>query len=88
MDFILQKLSEFGYSEPHVDECGNLSIVIPARDTTDEDVLLFADISMFADSPSECLVSLEGDRARRQGPRGELGRRGRAARAGRAPRGE
>jgi tripeptide aminopeptidase len=67
LDFIVQRLSEFGYPNPQVDEFGNVGIVIPANRTTDDHALLFADIGSGADSSSDCLVTLEAGRARGKG---------------------
>ncbi|MBE3065003.1 MAG: hypothetical protein IMZ69_08290, partial [Spirochaetes bacterium] len=64
LDFIVQRLSTIGYPNPQVNECGDVSIVIPASRTTDDHALLFADIGSGADSPSDCLVTLEAGRAR------------------------
>ncbi len=66
-DFILQRLAEFGYSACALDEYGNLSAVLPAREHTEEHVLLFADIRCEDYSPIESMARLEADRVRGRG---------------------
>lgn len=67
MDFIVQRLSDFGYPNPQLDEWGNVSLIIPASLPTDDHALLFADIETGVDSSADCLVTLEAGRARGRG---------------------
>ncbi len=64
MDFIVQRLSEFGYPDPRIDQWGNVSIIVPASRPTNDHALLLADIGAGVDSPSDCFVTLEAGRAR------------------------
>lgn len=66
-DHILQRLGEFGYTTCSLDDFGNLSAVLPAREGTDEHVLLFADIRCEDYSPIESMTRLEADRLRGRG---------------------
>ncbi len=67
MDFIVRRLSDFGYPNPRLDEWGNVSLIIPATLPTDDHALLLADIGTGVDSPADCLVTLEAGRARGRG---------------------
>jgi hypothetical protein len=66
-DFIMQKLGEFGYPGASLDELGNVVAVVPAREDTDENVLLFSDIRSEDFSPLESMALLERDRVRGRG---------------------
>lgn len=65
--FIAAKLAEFGYSDPHADEHGNISVVVAGREPAGRAALLFADASSPPDAGADCLVTLDGDTARGRG---------------------
>ncbi len=64
---IQQRLSELGYPWSFVDEHGNVSALLPARDARDEHVLLFTDIRCEDYSPIESMTKLETDRLHGRG---------------------
>ncbi len=66
-DYILQRLGEFGYQDASVDDFGNVTAVVPARESTEEHVLLFADIRCEDYSPIDSMTKLEADRLRGTG---------------------
>jgi tripeptide aminopeptidase len=61
-DYVLQRLGEFGYQDASVDDFGNVTAVVPARDNTEDHVLLFADIRCEDYSPVDSMTKLEADR--------------------------
>jgi tripeptide aminopeptidase len=61
--FILQRLADFGYADPETDGRGNVSVIIPAGDASDTEVLVFSDIRNESYSPLGSLVRLDGDLA-------------------------
>jgi tripeptide aminopeptidase len=61
-EFILQRLSDFGYANASVDDFGNVSVPIPGAAGEEGDVLLFTDIRNEAYSPIDSLTRLEVDR--------------------------
>ncbi len=65
--FIRQRLLDFGCPEPAGDDAGNVSVVFPSSEPTEESVLLFAEIRNDGYSPLESLVVLESDRVRGNG---------------------
>ncbi|HTP57517.1 MAG TPA: hypothetical protein VMM82_01285, partial [Spirochaetia bacterium] len=66
-DYVLQRLGEFGYQDAALDEFGNVTVVVPAREDTDEHVLMFSDIRCEDYSPVESMTKLETDRVRGKG---------------------
>jgi acetylornithine deacetylase/succinyl-diaminopimelate desuccinylase-like protein len=62
-DFILRRLTEFGYEDPVVDEHGNVYVTVPSESEPAQHVLLFADIRCEEYSPAESLTRLEAGRA-------------------------
>lgn len=66
-DFIVGKLTEFGYTDPRIDEQGTISVSIATREPAGQAVLLFADAGFPAEAGADCLVALEGDTARGRG---------------------
>ncbi len=65
--YVLQRLGELGYPEASLDDFGNVTAVVPARENTEEHVLLFADIRCEDYSPIESMTRLEPDRVRGRG---------------------
>lgn len=61
-NFILRRLTEFGYTEVAVDEHGNVSVIVPASGESVQYVLVFADIRCEEYSPAESLARLEKER--------------------------
>jgi acetylornithine deacetylase/succinyl-diaminopimelate desuccinylase-like protein len=66
-DFLLQRLSEFGYQGCELDDSGNVTAMVPAREETGEHVLLFADVRCEDYSPLESMTRLESERLRGKG---------------------
>ncbi len=66
-EYILQRLGEFGYPNCSLDEFGNVTAIVPARENIDEHVLLFADIRCEDYSPIDSMTRLEPDRVVGQG---------------------
>lgn len=60
--YILQRLGEFGYANCSLDEFGNVTAIVPARESIDEHVLLFADIRCEDYSPIDSMSRLEPGR--------------------------
>ena len=61
-DFILERLADFGYTGSEIDSLGNVTAVVPAREGTDEHVLVFAGVRCDEYSPLESMARLESDR--------------------------
>ena len=61
-DYVLQRLGEFGYQDASADDFGNVTAVVPARENTEEHVLLFTDIRCEDYSPIDSMTKLESDR--------------------------
>ncbi len=66
-EHLQQRLAELGYPGCALDEHGNLSALLPARETSDEHVILFTDIRCEDYSPIESMTKLEVDRVRGRG---------------------
>ena len=66
-EHLQQRLIELGYPGCSLDEHGNLSAVLPAREAGNEHVLLFTDIRCEDYSPIESMTKLEADRVRGRG---------------------
>jgi tripeptide aminopeptidase len=64
---VQQRLIELGYPGCTIDEYGNVSAFLPARENVEEYVLLFADIRCEDYSPIESMTKLEPDRLRGRG---------------------
>jgi tripeptide aminopeptidase len=60
--YILQRLIEFGYQDAVLDEFGNVTAIVPARESVQEHVLLFADIRCEDFSPIDSMARLTPDR--------------------------
>lgn len=60
-DFILRRLTEFGYPTSECDELGNVTTIVPAKESTDEHVLLFVGTRCDEFSPLESMARLETD---------------------------
>ena len=58
-EYILGKLTEFGYPSCSLDDFGNVTAIVPARESLDEHVLLFADIRCEDYSPIDSMTRLE-----------------------------
>ncbi len=67
LEFILGRLTDFGYTDPFTDEWGNAAVVIPGISDSREHVLLFSDIGCDAYSPTESLCRLSEGQVRGRG---------------------
>jgi acetylornithine deacetylase/succinyl-diaminopimelate desuccinylase-like protein len=65
--FIRRRLNELGIGEAGEDPEANLSVLLPASSSTDEAILLFANLENDAYSPLDSLVNLAGNRATGRG---------------------
>ncbi len=65
--FIVERLLDFGYPEPSVDDIGNVSVLIPSATGSDDCALLFADIASDDYSPIDCIARLEENRVYAKG---------------------
>ena len=60
--YVLQRLGEFGYANCSLDQFGNVTAIVPAREAMEEHVLLFADIRCEDYSPIDSMARLEPGR--------------------------
>jgi tripeptide aminopeptidase len=66
-DFILRRLSDLGITGTDVDQAGNVTVLLPASEPTEDSILFFANIENDAYSPQESLVKLTKERASGRG---------------------